>query len=102
MQLSEAAERLAELGNSTRLSIFRLLVKAGPEGLPVGEIQRLLDVPGSTLSHHIRRLMHVGLVVQKRESRTLYCIAKMEVLRELLDYLVSECCSGNLRLPELP
>ena len=102
MQLSDAAERLAELGNTTRLSIFRLLVKAGPDGLPVGEIQRLLDIPGSTLSHHIRRLMSVGLVVQRRESRTLYCTAKMHVLRDLLDYLVSECCSGNVELPELP
>lgn len=102
MQLTDAADRLAELGNTTRLSIFRLLVKAGPQGLPVGEIQRLLEVPGSTLSHHLRRLMGVGLVEQRRESRVLYCTAKMKTLRELLDYLVSECCSGNLSLPELP
>ncbi len=102
MLLADAAQRLAELGNVTRLSIFRLLVKAGPEGLPVGEIQRLLGVPGSTLSHHIRRLVSVGLVIQTRESRTLYCTAKMEALRELLDYLVSECCSGNIDIAELP
>jgi ArsR family transcriptional regulator, arsenate/arsenite/antimonite-responsive transcriptional repressor len=101
MLLSEAAQRLAELGNVTRLSIFRLLIKAGPNGLPVGEIQRVLNVPGSTLSHHIRRLMNVGLVVQKRESRTLYCSAMMPALRDLLDYLVSECCSGNIDLQEL-
>ena len=102
MVLADAANRLAELGNSTRLSIFRLLVKAGPDGLSVGEIQNLLDIPGSTLSHHIRRLMNVGLVVQRRESRTLYCTAKMSALRELLDYLVSECCTGNVTMPELP
>lgn len=102
IQLTDAAERLAELGNNTRLSIFRLLVKAGPDGLPVGEIQRLLDIPGSTLSHHIRRLMGVGLVAQRRESRTLFCMAQMISLRELLDYLVSECCTGDVTMPELP
>lgn len=102
MQLDDAAPILAELGNGTRLSIFRLLVKAGPEGLPVGEIQRLLMIPGSTLSHHIRRLVQVGLVGQRRESRTLYCTADIATLRELIDYLLSECCSGNIRLPEFP
>ncbi|MDJ0621999.1 MAG: metalloregulator ArsR/SmtB family transcription factor [Desulfocapsaceae bacterium] len=102
MLLTDAATTLAELGNATRLSIFRLLVKAGPAGIPVGEIQRLLDIPASTLSHHIRRLMQVGLVVQRRESRTLYCIARIDILRELIDYLLSECCTGNITLPELP
>lgn len=102
MLLTDAAKTLAELGNDTRLSIFRLLVKAGPEGIPVGEIQRLLDIPASTLSHHIRRLMQVGLVVQRRESRTLHCIARIDTLRELIDYLLSECCTGNITLPELP
>ncbi len=102
MLLTDAATTWAELGNATRLSIFRLLVKAGPAGIPVGEIQRLLDIPASTLSHHIRRLMQVGLVVQRRESRTLYCIARIDILRELIDYLLSECCTGNITLPELP
>lgn len=101
MLLNDAATTLAELGNVTRLSIFRLLVKAGPEGIPVGEIQRLLDIPASTLSHHIRRLMQVGLVVQRRESRTLYCTAGIDALRELIEYLLSECCTGNIALPEL-
>jgi len=102
MQLPEAAKRLAELGNTTRLSIFRLLVKAGPVGLPVGDIQKIMDIPGSTLSHHISRLVQVGLVQQVRDSRTLYCSARMECLREVLDYLQSECCSGNISLTELP
>jgi len=102
MLLTDAATTLAELGNVTRLSIFRLLVKAGPQGIPVGEIQRLLDIPGSTLSHHLRRLMQVGLVVQRRESRALYCTAGIDTLRELIDYLLSECCTGNISLTELP
>lgn len=88
------AKRLAELGNLTRLSIFRALVKAGPEGLAVGDIQKMLDIPGSTLSHHISRLVNAGLVEQRRESRTLYCLPIMEAVRETGDFLLSECCTG--------
>ncbi|NNK57182.1 MAG: winged helix-turn-helix transcriptional regulator, partial [Desulfofustis sp.] len=62
MDLGHAAGRCAELGNTTRLSIFRLLVKAGKNGLPVGQIQSSLGIPGSTLTHHLQRLVRVGLV----------------------------------------
>lgn len=93
MELEEAARRCQELGNVTRLSIFRLLVRAGKEGLPVGEIQKYLDIPGSTLSHHINRLVQVGLVYQRRESRVLYCEPQFDAIRELAEYLISECCS---------
>ena len=88
-----AAKRLAELGHSTRLSIFRYLVKVGHEGAPVGQIKANLGVPDSTLSHHIKRLVSVGLLNQVRESRTLYCIPQFEVLQELIDFLLSECCT---------
>jgi len=94
MQHEDAVKRLAELGNSTRLAIFRYLVKAGPEGTPVGQIQQTLGVPGSTLSHHIARLVSAGLVRQIRESRTLFCVAQYPALRELIDFLQSECCVG--------
>ena len=93
MELENAAKRCVELGTTTRLSIFRLLVRAGKEGLPVGEIQRNLGVPGSTLSHHIQRLVQVGLVNQRRDSRVLYCEPQFDAVRELADFLVSECCS---------
>ncbi len=93
MKLEDAAKRCSELGNTTRLSIFRLLVRAGKDGLPVGDIQRNLDIPGSTLSHHIQRLVQVGLVNQRRDSRTLYCEPQFDAVRELTNYLVSECCS---------
>ena len=92
MQIETAAKRLAELGHVTRLAIFRHLVKGGKQGVPVGEIQAALDVPGSTLSHHITRLINVGLVVQRREGRTLYCIPQYTELDELIDYLKEECC----------
>ena len=93
MDIEAAAERCAELGNTTRLAIFRLLVKAGKKGLPVGEIQRHLDIPGSTLSHHLGRLVQVGLVNQRRESRTLHCEPQIDAIRELAEYLISECCT---------
>lgn len=94
MEHEHAAKRLAELGNTTRLSIFRYLVKVGPDGVPVGDIQKALEIPGSTLSHHISRLVSVGLVKQNRSSRTLYCTAQYDSLRELIDFLQSECCAG--------
>lgn len=88
-----AANALAELGHITRLSIFRYLVKVGEAGAPVGQIQETLNIPGSTLSHHIGRLVSVGLIKQERESRTLYCIPQFDVLNELIEFLKSECCS---------
>lgn len=94
MTHDDAANRLAELGNSTRLAIFRYLVKAGHDGVPVGQIQKALEVPGSTLSHHISRLVRVGLVKQVRESNILYCLPEYEVLTELIDFLQLECCTG--------
>ncbi len=96
MEKKIAAKRMAELGHVTRLSIFRYLVKVGDQGAPVGQIQEKLDIPGSTLSHHISRLVSVGLIRQVRESRTLYCIPQFEVLHELVDYLQSECCTKGV------
>ncbi|MBW1698807.1 MAG: helix-turn-helix transcriptional regulator [Deltaproteobacteria bacterium] len=94
MNQEVAAKRLSELGNATRLAIFRYLVKVGPEGVPVGQIQKALEIPASTLSHHISRLVSVGLIKQQRASRTLYCTTQYDSLRELIDFLQSECCAG--------
>jgi len=95
MELDLATKRLAELGHSTRLSIFRHLVRCGPSGCPVGDVQRILGIPGSTLSHHISRLVSAGLVEQRRDGRTLYCIPDFEALNETVEYLTKECCQGN-------
>ena len=95
MENELAAKRLAELGHNTRLSIFRYLVKVGDKGAPVGDIQARLRIPGSTLSHHINRLVSVGLIRQVRESRTLYCVPQFDVLKELIEFLLSECCTGG-------
>ena len=94
MKIETAANQLAELGHVTRLSIYRNLVKAGVDGLPVASLQAQLQVPGSTLSHHINRLVQVGLVKQIREGRVLRCVAQYQSLDELLAFLVKECCQG--------
>ena len=95
MELDTAAKRLAELGHCTRLAIFRHLVKCGPKGCPVGEMQRTLAIPGSTLSHHLGRLMSAGLVEQRREGRILYCLPVFSALDEVINFLTDECCAGS-------
>lgn len=92
-----ASPVLAELGHSTRLAIFRRLVRAGPRGTAVGDIQQALDVPASTLSHHLSRMMKVGLVHQVREGRTLYCRLDFDAMRALIGFVYSECCAGEQR-----
>ncbi|MGL6404949.1 ArsR/SmtB family transcription factor [Aeromonas veronii] len=86
MQLEEVAKALKELGHPTRLFIFKHLVKAGEQGLPVGELQKQLAIPASTLSHHIAALVSVGLVKQNRESRTLLCVSQYAVLEEIIAF----------------
>lgn len=83
---------LAQLGNSTRLKIFRVLVKAGKNGLSVGEIQEKLNIPASTLSHHISKLSNLDIVRQEREGRTLHCIANYELLNNVIFELKNQCC----------
>ncbi len=93
MDLEHTAERLEALGNATRLGIYRLLVRAGDEGLSVGDVQVRTEIPRSTLSHHLHRLTRVGLVSQERRATTLICRANYAVMNETLSFLVSECCA---------
>jgi ArsR family transcriptional regulator, arsenate/arsenite/antimonite-responsive transcriptional repressor len=93
MKIEDAAARLEALGNPTRLRIYRLLVKAGDPGLPVGKLQARLSIPASTLSHHLKTLLIVGLITQERDATTLYCKANYGVMRGLVGFLVDECCS---------
>ncbi|WP_127558402.1 ArsR/SmtB family transcription factor [Saccharospirillum alexandrii] len=95
LTLEQAAAQLAELGHPTRLGLYRLLVRAGHGGAPVAELQQQLDVPGSTLSHHLSRLVHVGLVKQVREGRVLRCFAQYDRLNTLIGYLMEECCTES-------
>ena len=93
MKIEDAASRLEALGNPTRLRIYRTLVKAGDPGLPVGKLQSRLSVPPSTLSHHLKTLLIVGLITQERDATTLVCRANYPVMRGLLAFLVDECCT---------
>jgi ArsR family transcriptional regulator len=92
MEISELAARLEALGHETRLRVFRLLVRAGNEGLAVGTVQHHTGLAGSTLSHHLHKLIAVGLVSQRREGRTLYCCVEFPMLDDILDVLRAECC----------
>lgn len=108
MKLDDAAARLEALGNPTRLKIYRTLVRAGEEGMPVGKLQQRLDAAASTLSHHVKALVAVGLVTQTRDGATLICRTNYPVMRGLIEYMVEECCvdgtcaSGEeIRLPKV-
>jgi DNA-binding transcriptional ArsR family regulator len=92
MKLNDAALGLEALGNATRLKIYRMLVRAGEPGLSVGRLQEKLKIPASTLSHHLKTLVTVGLVSQRRESTMLICQTNYSLMRELVDFLVAECC----------
>ena len=86
------------MGTEARLRIMQLLLSAHPEGLVVGEIQEDLDIPSSTLSHHLDKLRNEGLVQVKRESTFLRYTADTDALQELLQFLYAECCTRNKAL----
>ncbi|MGD0497071.1 MAG: metalloregulator ArsR/SmtB family transcription factor [Bryobacteraceae bacterium] len=89
------ADMLAAMGTEPRLRIVRLLLSAHPEGMVAGEIQAELDIPSSTLSHHLEKLRNEGLVKVQRESTFLRYRADAEALRELLAFLYAECCTRS-------
>ena len=93
MKLDDAANILAKIGNPTRLRIVRLLVRAGDDGLAVGMIQKELNIPGSTLTHHIAHLKSAGVIRQERRQAMLICKMEFDILRQLVDYLTEECCA---------
>jgi DNA-binding transcriptional ArsR family regulator len=90
-----AATLLGQLGNQTRLKIVRELVRAGKSGMAVGEIQRNLDIPNSTLSHHLNHLRSVGLIRQERESTILRCFVDYEKIDRVVHFLTEECCAAE-------
>ncbi|WP_300545594.1 metalloregulator ArsR/SmtB family transcription factor [Maricaulis sp.] len=90
--LDRLAGQLAALGHGTRLRIYRVLLRAGPEGLPVGRVQAQLSMAQSTLSFHLRKLVDVGLVRQTRDGRVLNCCCDMAAMGGILAFLQEECC----------
>jgi ArsR family transcriptional regulator len=100
MKLEKVAGQLEALGNPTRLNIYRILVRAGEAGLPVGRVQEKLEIPASTLSHHCKRLIDVGLVTQERQSTTLICRAHYPTMSALIGFLADECCADEACAPQ--
>ena len=92
------ADMFSAMGTEPRLQIMRLLLTAHPEGLVVGEIQEALNIPNSTLSHHLDKLKSEGLVRVQRESTFLRYTANTKALQELLQFLYAECCSRSQAL----
>jgi ArsR family transcriptional regulator len=89
-----AARCLAELGNLTRLDIYRLLVRASPDGLTIHAIQRRLDIPASTLAFHLRGLVTAGLIAQEKSGRETICRAGHRQVNAVIDFLREKCCMG--------
>ncbi|MEO5587103.1 MAG: metalloregulator ArsR/SmtB family transcription factor [Novosphingobium sp.] len=95
MLLPEAVEALSALAHRYRLAVYRLLVRAGAAGLPAGEIAREVGVLPNTLSTHLTILGHAGLVRSRREGRSIVYSANYDGMRELLGFLVADCCAGH-------
>jgi len=85
---------LAALAQETRLAVFRLLIEAGPEGLPAGRIGEVLEVPGATLSFHLKELARAGLVSSRQEKQFIYYAVDFERMAELMTFLTQNCCRG--------
>lgn len=94
MDLKDAVTALAALAQETRLSIFRLLVEAGPEGVSVGSIGQALKVPGATLSFHLKELARAGLISSRQEKQFIYYAADFGRMAELMIFLTQNCCQG--------
>jgi DNA-binding transcriptional ArsR family regulator len=97
-QVARYADMFSAMGTEPRLRIMQLLLSAHPEGLVVGDIQQELEVPNSTLSHHLDKLKNEGLVNVQRESTFLRYTANTEALQEILRFLYAECCTRNKAL----
>lgn len=98
MDVERATEALAALAQETRLEIFRILVRTGPQGLAAGAIAQALDVAPPTLSFHLQQLHHAGLVTKRRASRSLIYGVNISGMNELMSFLSEDCCGGH---PEL-
>jgi len=95
MEALNAVTALSALAQGHRLEVFRLLVQAGTQGIPAGEIGETLDIPLSTLSFHLKELKQAGLIGYRREGRTLFYFADYSAMNRLLAYLMENCCLGQ-------
>jgi ArsR family transcriptional regulator, arsenate/arsenite/antimonite-responsive transcriptional repressor len=94
MKSDQAVTALSALAQEHRLALFRLLVQAGPGGMPAGRIAEALGLPNSSLSHHLAQLHEAGLVSQRRDGRSLIYSADYAAMDRLVGFLMENCCSG--------
>jgi ArsR family transcriptional regulator, arsenate/arsenite/antimonite-responsive transcriptional repressor len=94
-KLEHHADQLQALGHPIRLSIIRIVVQSGPEGTSAGNIQARVDVPASTLSHHLNRLLQAGLITTRGEGTFHFYALDLSALRTLTNYLWEDCCKGG-------
>ena len=95
METSYAVTALAALAQASRLAVFRLLVEAGPEGLPAGRIGERLGVPPSSLSFHLKELSHAGLIRSDQQGRYVIYSANFDAMNDLVAFLTENCCGGE-------
>lgn len=98
MDNEQTITALAALAQPTRLDVFRLLVRHEPDGLPAGELARSLSVPHNTMSAHLAVLSRAGLVLGERHSRSIVYRANLDGLRDVVTYLLKDCCGGRAEL----
>lgn len=98
MESKTAIDALAALAQTTRLETFRALVRHEPDGVPAGEMARMLDVPQNTMSAHLATLARAGLVKSERRSRSVIYRADLDGLRDLMLFLLKDCCGGSTEL----
>ena len=99
MEKSDAVTALSALAQDNRLDVFRLLVQAGPDGMPAGAIAEALDLAPNTLTFHFDRLRMAGLVTVRREGRSMIYAAQFQTMNDLLGFLTENCCGGVLCAP---
>jgi len=95
MQTNKVIAALSALAQESRLAVFRLLVQAGPEGMAATKISEQVGVPASSLSFHLKEMLHADLVTSRQESRYVIYSANFATMSELIGFLTENCCGGN-------
>lgn len=100
MEIKNAVSGLSALAHEGRLTVFRMLVQAGPPGIAAGDIARRMEIPPNTLSANLTILSHAGLIESRRDGRSVIYTARYETMTELLEYLMKDCCGGSPEICE--